>query len=59
MLFLFWGGGDAGINDVLSEVLCVYVLNILVGVDFKDFFYNFCDGGRFLKKWKREGIVIC
>ena len=34
---------------VLGEVGDVHVLNILIGIDIKDFINNFCDGVRFLK----------
>ena len=45
----FWG-----LRRVLGEVTEVLVLNILIGVDSKVFFHNFCDGGRFLKELKQE-----
>ena len=36
----------AGVGHVSTDV---HVLDIFVGVDLAYFFYNFCDGGRFLK----------
>ena len=38
---------------VLGEVTEVHVLNILVDINFEDFYYNFCDGGRLQKEWKQ------
>ena len=37
----------------LGEVTEVHVLNILLDTDFENFFHNFCDVWRFLKKWKQ------
>ena len=45
---------------VLGEVTDVHVLDIVVGIDLENFFYKFCDGGRFLKLMKTwERVVIC
>ena len=35
---------------ILGDITDVHVLDILVSVDSEDFFHNFCDGGRFLKR---------
>ena len=51
----FLGVGEGGCQCwcyVLGEVMDVHALDILdifVGIDFEDFFHNFCAGGRFLK----------
>ena len=47
----FLSGGE-GSWCVLGEVTDFYVLGILIGVDFKYFFYNFCNGRTILKGWK-------
>ena len=45
---VFWGCQSW--RRVLGEVTEVHALNFLDGVDFENFFHDFCDGGRFLKE---------
>ena len=46
-------GGCSGFWRILGEVTEVHALNIVVEVDFEDFFHNFSDGGKFLKEWNQ------
>ena len=55
---VFFSGGEGwvGVNNVSlvkSQMSISIHYDILVGVDFKDFFHNFSDGERFLKKLKQ------
>ena len=55
-VFFSGGGGCVGVNNVSlvkSQMSISIHYDILVGVDFKDFFHNFSDGERFLKKLKQ------
>ena len=55
-VFFSGGEGCVGVNNVSlvkSQMSISIHYDILVGVDFKDFFHNFSDGERFLKKLKQ------
>ena len=55
-VFFSGGEGCGGVNNVslvTSQMSISIHYDILVGVDFKDFFHNFSDGERFLKKLKQ------